>query len=327
MATSSQLKALVQSHADGDDSQFYAVAMQVAAKAARAGNSKVAQELRDLVNASRAHSPKASPVADVLPIGQPKGELGELLRVVHPDAKISDLVLSESIAESLTDLVREHRQSDVLERYGLTPSRRVLLSGPPGTGKTSAARVIASELGLPLFVVRLDSVLSKYMGETAAKLRLVFDAVAQVRGVYLFDEVDALGSERSASNDVGEIRRVLNSFLQFLEEDVSESVVVAATNHLQLLDEALFRRFEQIIDFELPDDDAIVEVIRNYIPAVNLSGVNWSDVCASARGLNHAEIAVAAQVAAKRAVLAGRDQVSTRELVAAACGRAPRTNA
>jgi SpoVK/Ycf46/Vps4 family AAA+-type ATPase len=211
----------------------------------------------------------------------------------------------------------EQRQRDVLARHGLHPMRRLLLVGPPGTGKTSTARVIAGELGLPLFAIRLDTLITKFLGETAAKLRLVFDALAETRGVYLFDEVDALAGDRATANDVGEIRRVLNSFLQFLEEDASDSIVVAATNHPTLLDNALFRRFDAVLDFDLPDDEAIRAVIANRLATFKTGRVAWVRVIQSARGLSHAEVALAAENAAKRSVLAGRESVATDDLVSA----------
>lgn len=317
MATNDQLKALVKSHADGDDPQFYAVAMQVAAKAARAGQSKFAQDLRDMVNSLRERSDTRAHVASVVPVVQPRGELGALLNVTYPDARLGDLVLSDPIAERLRHVLLEQRQRDTLAKHGLSPVRRMLLTGPPGTGKTSTARVIAGELGLPLFSIRLDTILTKFMGETAAKLRLVFDALVETRGVYLFDEVDALGGDRAAQNDVGEIRRVLNSFLQFLEEDTSESIIIAATNHSQLLDNALFRRFDTVMDFALPDDKSVEAVIKNRLASFQTSNLSWPRIVPAARGLSHAEIVTAAEHAAKRAVLDGRTRVRTDEVVTA----------
>ncbi|MDN5667801.1 MAG: ATP-binding protein [Renibacterium salmoninarum] len=317
MATNDQLKALVKSHADGDDAQFYAVAMQVAAKAARSGQSNFAQDLRDLVDDLRKRATAPSRVAAVVPVTQPRGELGSLLTVSYPDARLGDLVLSDDLSARLKHVLLEQRQRDTLARHGLRPARRLLLIGPPGTGKTSTARVLAGELGLPLFAIRLDTIITKFMGETAAKLRLIFDALVETRGVYLFDEVDALAGDRAAANDVGEIRRVLNSFLQFLEEDTSESVIVAATNHPQLLDNALYRRFDTVMDFVLPNNANAQAVIKNRLALFHISNLSWPRVLTAARGLSHAEIATAAENAAKHSVLADRTRILTSDLIAA----------
>lgn len=321
MATNDQLKALVVSHADGDDPQFYAVAMQVAAKAARSGQAKFAQELRDLVDDLRQKNATSTRVASVVAVTQPRGELASLLAVSYPDTRLSDLALSDDLAERLRHVLLEQRQRDQLARHGLRPARRLLLIGPPGTGKTSTARVIAGELGLPLFAIRLDSIITKFMGETAAKLRLIFDALVETRGVYLFDEVDALAGDRATPNDVGEIRRVLNSFLQFLEEDASDSVIIAATNHPGLLDNALFRRFDTVMDFALPDDKNIQAVIENRLASFSTSSLSWKRIISAAQGLSHAEIATAAENAAKRTVLAGRARIRTDDLAAALAER------
>ena len=141
------------------------------------------------------------------------------------------------------------------------------------------AAAVAGELGLPLFSIQLDGLITKYMGETAAKLRVVFDAIQATRGVYLFDEFDALGGERGSKNDVGEIRRVLNSFLQFLEQDESDSLVLGATNHAGLLDRALFRRFDAVLEYALPTPEesrcaSCAVGLRSWI-RVPSSGVLW----------------------------------------------------
>ncbi|EFG47669.1 ATPase, AAA family [Brevibacterium mcbrellneri ATCC 49030] len=324
MATSDQLKALVQSHADGDDAQFYAVAMQVAAKAARSGHTNLARDLRDLVDDLRQNSTAPS-VAPVIPVTQPRGELASLLSVTYPNAHLGDLVLSEKLSASIVRVLTEQRQRDTLVRHGLRPAQRLLLTGPPGTGKTTTAQVIAAELNLPLFTVRLDSMITKFMGATAAKLRLIFDAIAETRGVYFFDEVDALAGDRAAANDVGEIRRVLNSFLQFLEEDISDSLIITATNHPQLLDKALFRRVDTTLEFDLPDDEGIKSVIKNRLATFQIGNLGWRRVILAARGLSHAEIAVAAENSAKSSVLSGTTRILTDDLVAALEYR-PRVN-
>jgi SpoVK/Ycf46/Vps4 family AAA+-type ATPase len=193
--------------------------------------------------------------------------------------------------------------------------------GPPGTGKTMSASVLAGELRLPLFLIRLDGLITKFMGETAAKLRLVFDALAETKGVYLFDEVDALGGERARANDVGEIRRVLNSFLQFLEQDMTESILVAATNHPQLLDLAMFRRFDAVIDYPLPTPEVARAVIRNRLANVSLGRIAWTRIDKAAAGLSHAEITLAAERAAKNVILTGGSRVTTEALEGALVDR------
>jgi len=179
------------------------------------------------------------------------------------------------------------------------------------------ASALAGELHLPLFVIRLDGLITKFMGETAAKLRLVFDALRETHGVYLFDEVDALGGERARSNDVGEIRRVLNSFLQFLELEETESLLVAATNHPQLLDSAMFRRFDAVIEYPLPTAPVIKALVLNRLANIKLGRVSWSHVTKAAAGLSHAEVTMAAERAAKDLILLDRSEIMTADLVSA----------
>ena len=241
MASAEQIKALLKSHIDGEDDRFFSVAMQVAAHEARLGHGKLAAELRSLIDEAKGRRGAGSPV----PIGCPRGELANLLEASWPKIRLGEMVLHDVLADQIQRVIREQRHAGRIVEHGLSPRRKLLLTGPPGTGKAMTASVLAGELGLPLFQVRLDGLITKYMGETAAKLRQIFDATSRTRGVYFFDEFDAIGSQRGIPNDVGEIRRVLNSFLQMIEQDHSHSLVVAATNHPTILDPALFRRFRR----------------------------------------------------------------------------------
>ena len=253
MAIANQLKALLKSYAEGDDERFYSVAMQLAAHEAKIGHGKLAEELRDLIDQAKAARGLPPKVKDkTVPIARPRGELAGLLSVDYPQNRLADMVLDEPLIHQLERIIREHRQAARLLAHGLSPRRKLLLMGPPGTGKTMTASILAGELGLPLFRVRLDGLITKYMGETAAKLRQVFEATNRTRGVYFFDEFDAIGSERGLANDVGETRRILNSFLQMIEQDASHSLIVAATNHPGILDHALLRRFDDILHYQLP---------------------------------------------------------------------------
>ena len=305
MATAEQIKALIQSHIEGDDERFRALAIQLAAQAARKGQGKFAQELKHLLDQAaeiRAFPPKLS---GPVPLAQPRGELAGLLSVFYPKVRLSDMILEESVYERLRRVLVEQRQQQKLTQHGLTPRRKLLLTGPPGVGKTMSASALAGELHLPLFTIVLDGLITKYMGETAVKLRVIFDAIAKTRGVYLFDEFDAIGAKRVSSNDVGEIRRVLNSFLQFLEQDTSNSLIVAATNHVELLDRALFRRFDDVIDYPLPTPQLAERTICARLPMLSLADVNWPPVIEAAKGLSYADLARACENVAKEAILSG----------------------
>ncbi len=179
------------------------------------------------------------------------------------------------------------------------------------------ASALAGELGMPLLSVQLHAVITKFMGETAAKLHIVFEAMAESRGVYLFDEFDAIGSHRAAANDVGEMRRVLNSFLMFLERDDSDSLVLAATNLVEMLDSALFRRFDDVLNYALPTASMRRDLIKNRLNLLAPSRIPWQNVLTASEGLSHAEVARACNEAAKDAVLQDRTCVSTKSLVAA----------
>jgi len=315
MANAEQIKALIRSHADGDDTRFYALAMQVAAHAARSGHSRFAKELRQLVDTAREKSSALEQKGRVLHIAQPRGELAGILSVCSPSARLGDMALGPEIHSKLKRVVSEQRSRGRLREHGLAPIRRLLLVGPPGTGKTLTASALAGELSLPLFTIQLDGLITKYLGETAAKLRLLFEAIQQTRGIYLFDEFDALGSQRTVGNDVGEIRRVLNSFLQFLEEDSSDSVLLAATNHPSLLDSALFRRFDLFIEYALPAKPVIRKMIEARLCSFNWKGVCVDEAVDKAEGLSHAEIARACEQAAKNAILRRSDVIDHDELL------------
>ena len=305
MASADQLKALLKSHLEGDDDRFFSVAMQVAAHEAKLGHGKLAEELRTMIDEAKGRRG----VDSVVPIARPRGELANLLEASYLKARLGEMILSDALADQIQRVIREQRHAGRIVEQGLSPRRKLLLTGPPGTGKTLTATVLAGELGLPLFQVRLDGLITKYMGETAAKLRQIFDATSRTRGIYFFDEFDAIGSQRGLTNDVGEIRRVLNSFLQMIEQDRSHSLVVAATNHPGILDPALFRRFDDILHYDLPDRLQIAKLLKARLAGIAVKAVQWENLADLAMGLSYAEVTRAANEALKDVLIHERAQV------------------
>lgn len=290
--------------------RFLSIAEQIALEAEKAGRGRFAEDLQRAVAAARA---EARP--DAVQIARPRGDLAELLDVTYPGVALSDAVLRPELRENVERIVDEHKRRAELGAYNLKPRRKLLFVGPPGTGKSMTAHGIATELGLPLFTVQLDGVITKYMGASASKLRLIFESMTGVRGVYFFDEIDAIAASRAAENDIGEARRLLNSFLQLVDRDSSHSIIIAATNHSSLLDRAVFRRFDSAFHYELPSGEEARQVLRNNLVAFDGPEIDWEPVDDRARGLSQADLAAAAVGAARKAVLENDGRLTTAELV------------
>lgn len=319
MAGAEQIKSLIKSYGDGDEERFFASAMQIAASEARSGHTTFAQELKLLIEKARKN--RSLTFLDknkTIPISQSKRELHELIEVFQPKIKLEDMVLSPEVAVALHKIVNEQRKWEMLRQYNLKPRRKILLLGPPGCGKTMTAQALAGELGIPVFIVRLDGLISKFMGESISKLRLIFDAMPDHRGVYLFDEFDSIGSHRSQGQDVGEIKRVLNSFLINIEKDESNSLIIAATNMPEALDKALFRRFDDIINYPLPDKREIIETIKKNLIGFKFNEqIDYSDLADLAEGLNYSDIVRSCEETIKEMILHGHKQLKKSDIIEA----------
>ena len=302
MPTAEQIKSLIRSHFSYDQERFLTIALQVAAHEAQQGHGSLAHEIRALVDKAR---------KDIRPaeVRVPQ-DLRGLVLSEEPKAPKAALVVPSALLKRVDRIIHEYRQQHKLRNYGLSHRRKILLIGPPGTGKTMTARVLAHELHLSLHTVQVDKMVTKFMGETSAKLRQIFDVIQERPGAYLFDEFDAIGGERSLDNDVGEMRRVLNAFLQFIEQDKSDSLIVAATNSPKILDRALFRRFDDILYYELPDETDRKMLIQNVLGNYLAPHFSWKAVLADSSSLSHAEIDHACRDAIKQAILTDRLKVS-----------------
>jgi SpoVK/Ycf46/Vps4 family AAA+-type ATPase len=309
MATADQIKSLIRSHYSEDPERFYTLALQLAAHEAQQGHGALAHDIRDIVDKSRR---EGGPTLLKFPT-----ELTGLVFSEEPDVRLSSLVLSPRLMDRIKRVLHEYRQQAKLKTYGLSHRRKILLVGPPGTGKTMSARVIAAELRLQLHTIQVDKLVTKFMGETSAKLRLIFDLIQQQLGVYLFDEFDAIAGERTLENDVGEMRRVLSAFLQFIEQESSDSLIVAATNSPGLLDRALYRRFDDVLYYELPGVEDRSRLVANSLGSFLRPAFDTEYIASRTEGLSQAEIVQACQDGIKQAILSDKETVDADSLVRA----------
>lgn len=316
------LKRLVQAHADGDDASFRKAAIQLAASEGNAGHTRVAEELRAIIarlpplsaDAKGTFGRSAREAAIAVDIAQPRGELAGLLTGGYRQERLRDIVLDTETREALERLLQENRRRAELDGWGVGPSRKVLFYGPPGCGKTLAAAVIAGELGLPLMTVRFDGLFSRYLGATAGHLKVIFDEMPRHPAVYLFDEFDAVAKSRGDAQEVGEVRRVVTSFLQLMDADRSGSIIIAATNFESLLDRAVFRRFDTILPFALPGMPQLTQLIAMRLAALALSHHDARFWAMQALGMSFADAARACDDAIRSMLLEQRTELSYEHL-------------
>jgi SpoVK/Ycf46/Vps4 family AAA+-type ATPase len=297
MATSNQIIALIESR--NDKRRFYTIASQIAAREIDKGHKNMAEKIQRLI--------KLEEPSELVELQN--DTVKSLLSVSCPANKMQDLILPMDTRLKLESIILEQKAKDKLYRHGFTPKRKILLIGTPGSGKTMTASVLAGELGLPLIKISYGTLFSSFLGETGKKLQAIFEEMTCTKGLYFFDEFDAIGSQRSGGQDVGEIRRVLNLFLIHLENDQSESLIVAATNLPELLDYALFRRFDDVIEYALPTQSMIRAAIKNRLSQFSFDWNDWTNILKAADKLNLAEILKAVDDATKATIIEGNLEI------------------
>ena len=308
MANSRLLRQLIRSGAQGDQDAFRRASESVIAEEREKQHHLLANDLEKLLYGEKRQplSPGLASVSRSVPVDSERGL--QLLEVIQPTRELEHIVLSDVTRSELDEILLEHRRADLLRTHGLEPATKLLFCGPPGCGKTLAAEIVANELGVPLALVRLDSVVSSFLGETAANLRRVFDFVAATPVVALFDEFDALGKSRSDASDHGELKRVVNAVLQMMDSYRGRGVLIAATNHEGLLDPAVWRRFDDVVRFEMPSLDQIKRLLQLKVSGVRRHFDSGDPQVANLfKGLSHADVERVVRRAVKEMVLGGKE--------------------
>lgn len=298
MANADQLVNLIKCHIEGDDERFRSLALQVSVSEAKAGHAVLARAIKDLLN--------KKPAIFAQHLRMINSEMSDYLLEIDQPFRLSDLIVSDSLSEKINRIIKEYIQRDKLAKYNLLNRSKILMTGPSGTGKTMTASVIANALNLPLYVVRIEKAVTKFMGETGLKLSKIFDWIGELRGVYLFDEFDAIGQKRGQDNEVGEMRRILNTFLKLMERDCSGSIILAATNDIKSIDAALFRRFDDVLEYGLPNDTDKLEIIKRKLVDFPISG-NLTALLPDLKGMSHAEVCSVCTDAIKEVLINSRE--------------------
>jgi SpoVK/Ycf46/Vps4 family AAA+-type ATPase len=315
ITTAESVRKLLIAHFNGDEHAFRKAAEEYVSEERRKNHHVLADDLERVLCKTNGSGKSHTPVLSVL--GLQNGTLPKdkdrdvlLVDVSESERELSDLVFSDEIRQGIDRIVSERRGTELLGTYGIRPAGKLLFCGPPGCGKTVAAEAVARELYVPLATVRFDAVVSSYLGETAANIRKVFDFARSRPMVLFFDEFDAIGKHRTAEDEHGELKRVVNSFLQLLDGFRSDTLTIAATNHQGLLDPALWRRFDEIILFPKPEAKHVLELLTRKLRQIGVSqSVKLDELAKSLVGMSHADVERIAFDAIKQTILGSRKVV------------------
>lgn len=305
------LKRVVRAIADGSQSDLDRLASKIVEAERKTGHVRLAAQLEAILKqpkTKRSDTPSAAVNVDrtlkELPLSRRHGE--NLATLISHDQLEHHMVLPDAVEQRFARIEAEYAARDRLRVFGFKPRKTVLLYGPPGCGKSLGAKRLAWNTGLPLMKVRFDVLISSFFGESAQNLRSIFNTARERPCVLLLDECDFIARSRTASKDIGEVSRIVNSLLQLMEDYDAPGLLVATTNLESALDPALFRRFDDVFSIPLPGPEEIEKLLRMTLSAVHFEQpMHWDQLARKLNGSSAAMVVKAAQDAAKAAVLAG----------------------
>jgi AAA+ superfamily predicted ATPase len=313
MARADLVKKLFSNFKTNDREAFIKTANEIIEDERKKNHGVLADELRMIISNGSTFAPKG---VSTLTTHSTNGKEREaaLFEIIYPDKTLSDVVLTPTNREKIDGVIREFSNWDVLMGNGVYPTRRVLFYGPPGCGKTMTAGAIAAEIGLPLLYVRFDAIISSYLGETAGNIRKVFDFVNGDSYVMLFDEFDAIARSRNDQYEHGEIKRVVNTFLQQIDSFKGRSLVIAATNFEQALDYAIWRRFDSTLRFDMPDNNERIKLFNLKMKQFKGSENIITEFISDLENFSHADIERTALSVIKQCILDGRRMYTKKDV-------------
>lgn len=317
MAKAEHLKKLIASF--GRNQEFRTAALRIIDEADQQGKKPLATSLRKILDANVRPDYQAGPQQGLTSLAKQVDPATDLIDEIEVARGLSDIVLSPDTRGLIEGLIEERRRSEELRRHRLPISTRLLFAGPPGCGKTLCAEVVARELSLPLYAARLDVIISSFLGETASNLRRLFDFATRRPCILFLDEFDALARTRTDVAEHNEIRRVVNSLLLMIERFRGPGLVIAATNLPQFLDEALWRRFDDVVSFDPPTEREIAQLLDRQF-ANFPAQFELGSFVGKLGGMSYADIERVCVDAIKKAVLKKRRSVSETEFASALRG-------
>lgn len=312
MTTTEIIKQMFLSFSNKDNESFMVAAKEYIERERRKKHNIVVKDLeKALYQSSNNADTLQKRFKSNIPIPRDNEKGFPLLEIQHFEKDFDSLILSERTKEQLEQVIREFRDADILATYNLEYKKKILLCGQPGTGKTFSAQIISTVLHIPLVYIRFDAIISSYLGETAGNLRKIFDFIESGTWIVLFDEFDIIGKNRDDSHEHGEIKRVVNNFLQMLDNFKGESILIAATNHQNILDPAIWRRFDDVIYYDLPNLSARKKLLEDYLRVIKRDlDIDMDEVAKQTEGLSPSDIKMLTQEAIKLAIINSRNSIS-----------------
>ena len=313
MARADLLKKLFSSFNNDDRELFIKTAHEIIADERKKNHSILADDLEMVLNGAKKHYRHSIPAMKTV-VAQNADKEARLVEIVYPDKYFDDVILPQEKVLQLEEVIREFQNWDILISNGVAPINKLLFYGPPGCGKTLCASILAAEIGIPLMYVRFDALVSSYLGETASNIRKVFDLAKNDSFIILFDEFDAIGRSRNDVTEHGEIKRVVNTFLQQLDNFKGRSIIIAATNFEQSLDYAIWRRFDDTIRFDLPSNDEKIKLFALRLKQFKGPTHAFETFLGATEKFSHADVENICKTIMRKCILAGKRNYSKKDI-------------